>query len=52
MPIAQSAETAKPLLNGEIIPDAGLVSNKGEQTTLYKLVENKPAVILFYRGNW
>ncbi len=52
MTIANSAETIKPLLKGDTIADSSLISSNDESTSLFKLIDGKAAVIVFYRGNW
>ncbi len=41
-----------PLLNGETVPDATLSGTDGANYQLHSLVEEKPTVLLFYRGGW
>ncbi|MDL2277672.1 redoxin domain-containing protein [Parabacteroides sp. OttesenSCG-928-G07] len=52
---AQTIPTASadvsPMLVGETMPDATLVSAAGREVSLYALM-NKPTVIVFYRGTW
>ncbi|GGD59990.1 peroxiredoxin-like family protein [Lacimicrobium alkaliphilum] len=50
--IADSAEQVTPLLNGQKIPDVSVKRTDGSAVNLRKLVQEKPAVILFYRGGW
>ncbi len=52
MTVAASAETVQPLAKGALAPDAQLTDINGISRSLYELIDNKPAVIVFYRGNW
>ncbi len=52
MNIAPAAEQITPLAIGKKIPNGPLQAMNGSQTTLYDVIENKPAVIIFYRGVW
>ncbi|WP_051203170.1 peroxiredoxin-like family protein [Hugenholtzia roseola] len=50
--IAQSADAISPLLIGEKIPDAHLLSSEGEVTDLQALFKKKKTILLVYRGGW
>lgn len=50
--VASSAEQVTPLMNGQQIPDVSVRRPDGSEVNLRELVEEKPAVILFYRGGW
>ncbi len=52
MTIATSAELVKPLAVGEIVPNCKLVSQSGEQGLFHEILDQNPAVIIFYRGSW
>ncbi len=52
MKIAPSADLITPVSVGNTIPNGPLTSMDGKKTTLYDVVQNKPAVIIFYRGMW
>lgn len=41
-----------PLKVGTEIPDGTLSNINGEETSLHKLVDEKPTVLIFYRGAW
>ncbi|GIV35856.1 MAG: peroxiredoxin [Cyclobacteriaceae bacterium] len=41
-----------PLLIGEQIPDVKLQNAQGEQVSLLRVVNQKPSVLVFYRGGW
>ena len=46
------ATDVSPMLVGETIPDATIVSASGNSVSLYSLIKQKPTVIVFYRGVW
>jgi peroxiredoxin len=50
--IPGKAEDISPLLYGETIPEAMLVSPDGSKQSLLALIGKKPTVLLFYRGGW
>jgi len=50
--IADKAENISPLLIGEKIPEASLVTTKGESVQFSKIISEKPSVLIFYRGGW
>ena len=41
-----------PLLIGEKVPKTKVRSAKGKKVSLYKLLREKPIVLIFYRGGW
>ena len=49
---ADRANDISPLLNGETIPNETLVNSKNESIKLYSILEEKPTVLVFYRGGW
>jgi len=50
--VAPSAEEAKPLKAGDVLPKVKVVSEAGETVELAKALAEQPAVIVFYRGHW
>lgn len=50
--VAQDPAKAKPLEAGAKAPNADLRTVKGEKTTLKKVIQKKPTVLIFYRGGW
>lgn len=50
--VPQSAEEIKPLQVGEFIPDIMLRTPEDTQVNLMPVVQEKPTVIIFYRGGW
>lgn len=50
--VAETAEHIAPILNGQFVPDVQLKTDLGEPIGLLDIVENKPSVVLFYRGGW
>lgn len=42
----------KTLQIGDVFPEATLLNHKGEETSLKKALDGKPAIISFYRGTW
>ncbi len=50
--IAASAIEVHPLLLGSQAPDVALRSLDGKDTTLWKQMASKPAILVFYRGGW
>lgn len=43
---------SEPLKSGDPIPDSALKTAADESVSLRKLVSEKPAVLIFYRGGW
>ncbi len=41
-----------PILTGQELPKSSLVSLEGEEVSLYKIIRDKPTVLVFYRGGW
>lgn len=52
MAIANSPEQITPLLKGAKIPSTSLTQLDGTSVSLPTLLNNKPAVLIFYRGSW
>ena len=50
--LAASATEVRPLLLGSKVPEVGLQTVAGTDTTLNALLAGKPAVLVFYRGGW
>lgn len=50
--VADSPEHVSPLMNGQFVPDVIVQTEQGGNISLQKLVENRPTMILFYRGGW
>jgi peroxiredoxin len=50
--IADSAAAVRPILVGSIVPTVNLTALDGTATTLAKLLNGKPTVLVFYRGGW
>ncbi len=50
--IAASATEVHPLLLGSQAPDIDLKTLDGKDTTLWKQMDEKPAILVFYRGGW
>ena len=50
--IAPSAEQVTPLLNGLTIPAVSLTTADNQTIALKQLVQQKPSVLVFYRGGW
>lgn len=50
--IAESAEMASPLMNGQSIPDVFTRTLDGEQKKLAEVLTGKKSVLFFYRGGW
>jgi peroxiredoxin len=49
---ALASAPTKPLEEGDPIPDVVLRSDTDQELSLRKLVSEKPAVLIFYRGGW
>ncbi len=52
MNVASSADLISPIKVGEKVPNGSLTDMSGNTTQLYDILQNKPAVIIFYRGVW
>jgi peroxiredoxin len=50
--IAASATEVHPLLLGSRAPDTALKTLDGKDTSLWKQMNGKPAILVFYRGGW
>lgn len=50
--IAPAADQITPILLGSKLPNPALRDRDGNPTTLHKVVGDKPAVLVFYRGGW
>lgn len=50
--IAASATEVHPLLLGTQAPDIALKTLDGKDTSLWKQMDGKPAILVFYRGGW
>lgn len=50
--IAESAQAVRPILVGSSVPAVELAEISGAPTTLAKLLDGKPTVLVFYRGGW
>jgi peroxiredoxin len=48
----EDAAHVRPLLMGADVPDVELTTMDGKSVALRSLVEQKPAVLVFYRGGW
>ncbi len=52
MKIAQASDQITPLSIGSKVPNGTLEAMDASKTTLYDIIQDKPAVIIFYRGIW
>lgn len=50
--VAESPELVSPLLNGQFVPDVVVQTEFGKDIRLLDIIQNRPTVILFYRGGW
>lgn len=50
--IAPSPEQVTPLLNGLTIPAVSLTAADNKTVALSELVQQKPSILVFYRGGW
>lgn len=50
--IPKNAEDISPLLIGERLPKASFQNTEGDSINLKTIVEEKPTVLVFYRGGW
>lgn len=50
--IAANAADVRPILVGTELPAAAVQTLDGEATDLRKVLDGKPAVLVFYRGGW
>jgi peroxiredoxin len=51
-PIADAAEATQPLTSGETIPEVSVKGVNGEPIPLKSLHQDKPVVLVFFRGGW
>ena len=49
---ATSQTDIKPLLVGQSVPDVMLVDGNGTSKSLHSVIDDKPTLIMFYRGDW
>ncbi len=52
MNVATTAELISPISVGSPVPNATLVDMDGKNTTLHDAMQNKAAILIFYRGSW
>ncbi len=52
MNVAISADKITPIKVGSAIPDGPLLDMDNKATTLHAVLQNKPAVLIIYRGSW
>lgn len=50
--IAEKAEDIAPLLVGESFPDVPVTGTDGKTVGFQEILQEKPAVLIFYRGGW
>jgi peroxiredoxin len=50
--LPEKAEDISPLLNGETIPDIALKAPDGSAHQMAQIIEDKPSILIFYRGGW
>ncbi|MCB0353372.1 MAG: AhpC/TSA family protein [Bdellovibrionales bacterium] len=50
--VPHSADEVKPLSVGEKVPEALVRDEFGKQRSLSFFLENKPTILIFYRGGW
>lgn len=50
--IPEKPEDISPLLIGESIPQITLSNAEGKSTNVNKMLAQKPAILIFYRGGW
>lgn len=46
------AENISPLLVGETFPDKGVTDLDNQEVSIHSLANEKPSVVVFYRGGW
>lgn len=49
---ADRAENIIPLAVGECLPQLNLKNAKAEEISLNKFIDQKPSILIFYRGGW
>ena len=52
MSIASSPEQITPISKGAKIPNTQLTKVDGKNASLPAILNNHPAVLIFYRGSW
>ncbi len=52
MSIPETAKDICPILVGEKLPEASLRNTEGQIVKLHDLINQKPTVLVFYRGGW
>ncbi len=52
MNVAVSADKIIPIKVGSALPDGPLLDMENKATTLHAVLQNKPAVLIIYRGSW
>jgi peroxiredoxin len=50
--VTEDATEICPILIGETLPDGTMTNLDKEKTSIHKLTESKPTIIVFYRGGW
>lgn len=50
--IPTSADDISPILVGQTVPDITLENIEGKSISLAKLLQQKPTLLIFYRGSW
>ena len=50
--VAMTAGEAKPIKVGSTVPKVDIFTTKGEKTSLAKVLNSEPTVLVFYRGGW
>jgi len=50
--LPENAEDVQPLQVGDVIPETTLKTVDGELVSLSKLINDKPTILVFYRGGW
>ncbi|MBX3118599.1 MAG: AhpC/TSA family protein [Fimbriimonadaceae bacterium] len=50
--VAASASEVKPIKVGTAVPDSSVLTLDKKETTFKKVLNGKPAVVIFYRGGW
>lgn len=50
--VLHAAPAAKPLTQGDAVPDVTLRTEEDKEVKLRQLVSAKPTVLIFYRGGW
>ena len=50
--VASAPESVRPRSIGTFVPEAAIQTLTGEATTVSKVLNGKPSIVLFYRGGW